>query len=190
MTFGYCAIWSWILWLKDPHMSPFLQAWWLWPGTRFLFADIHLVMGSHSCFYSCSSLRLNLVRVYCLSLRLLYCARLLTASWYVRNCSSIWQCSYWRLFSVCGQLETICQWGWWTLFYAKELYIYIYIYIYPFTKTLLFQKYISYICITVEKRLKQGGHTSSVIPLWPLPSVFYICVFSDVDKKDTSAEKA
>ena len=67
-----------------------------------------------------------------------------------------------------------------------------YIYIYPFTKTLLFQKYISYICITVEKRLKQGGHISSVIPLWPLLSVFYIYVFSDVDvdKKDTSAEKA
>ena len=63
-------------------------------------------------------------------------------------------------------------------------------YIHPFTKTLLFQKYISYICITVEKRLKQGGHISSVIPLWPLPSVFYIYVFSDVDKKDASAEKA
>ena len=70
------------------------------------------------------------------------------------------------------------------------IYIYIYIYIHPFTKTLLFQKYISYICTTVEKRLKQGGHISSVIPLWPLPSVFYINVFSDVDKKDTSAEKA
>ena len=69
------------------------------------------------------------------------------------------------------------------------IYIYIYIYIHPFTKTLLFQKYISHICITVEKRLKQGGHISSVIPLWPLPSVFYIYVFSDVDKKDTSAEK-
>ena len=75
------------------------------------------------------------------------------------------------------------------------IYIYIYIYIYkyiytPVYKTLLFQKDISYICITVEKRLKQGGHISSVIPLWPLPSVFYIYVFSDVDKKDTSAEKA
>ena len=68
------------------------------------------------------------------------------------------------------------------------IYIYIYIYIHPFTKTLLFIS--SYICITVEKRLKQGGHISSVITLWPLPSVFYICVFSDVDKKDTSAEKA
>ena len=69
------------------------------------------------------------------------------------------------------------------------IYIYIHIYIHPFTKTLLFQKCISHICITVEKRLKQGGHISSVIPLWPLPSVFYIYVFSDVDKKDTSAEK-
>ena len=39
------------------------------------------------------------------------------------------------------------------------------------------QKCISYICITVEKRLKQGGHISSVIPLWPLLSVFYICLF-------------
>ena len=38
-------------------------------------------------------------------------------------------------------------------------YIYIYIYIHPFTKTLLFQKYISHICINAEKRLKQGGHT-------------------------------
>ena len=70
------------------------------------------------------------------------------------------------------------------------IYIPCYVYIYPLTKTLLFQKYISYICITVEKRLKQGGHISSVIPLWPLPSGFYIYVFSDVDKKDTSAEKA
>ena len=57
------------------------------------------------------------------------------------------------------------------------------IYIHRSTKTLLFQKYISYICITVEKRLNQGGHISSVIPLWPLLSVFYIYVFSDVDKK-------
>ena len=48
----------------------------------------------------------------------------------------------------------------------------IYIHTHSFTKTLLFQKYISYICITVEKRLKQGGHISSVIPLWPLSSVF------------------
>ena len=70
------------------------------------------------------------------------------------------------------------------------IYIYIYIKTHPFTKTLLFQKYISYVCITVKKRLKQGGHISSVIPLWPLPSVFYIYVFSDVDKKDTIAEKA
>ena len=73
-------------------------------------------------------------------------------------------------------------------FPPQYVYIYIYIYIYPFT--LLFQKYISYICITVKKRLKQGGHISSVISLWPLPSVFYIYVFSDVDKKDTSTEKA
>ena len=57
------------------------------------------------------------------------------------------------------------------------------IYIHSFTKTLLFQKYISCICLTVEKRLKQGRHISSVIPLWPLLSVFYIYVFSDVDKK-------
>ena len=64
------------------------------------------------------------------------------------------------------------------------------IYIHPFTKTLLFQKYTSYICIAVEKTLKQGGHISSVILLWPLPSVFYIYVFSVVDKNDTSAEKA
>ena len=69
------------------------------------------------------------------------------------------------------------------------IYIYIYIYIHPFTKTLLFQKYTSYICIAVEKTLKQGGHISSVVLLWPLPSVFYIYVFSDVDYKDTSAEK-
>ena len=73
---------------------------------------------------------------------------------------------------------------------AQQLiYIYIYIYIHLFTKTLLFQKYISYICITVEKILKQGGHISSVIPLRPLVSVFYIYVFSDVDKKDTSEER-
>jgi len=45
-------------------------------------------------------------------------------------------------------------------------------------------------CITVEKRLKEGGHISSVIPSRPLLSVFYMYVFSDVDKKDTSAEKA
>ena len=63
-------------------------------------------------------------------------------------------------------------------------------YIHPFTKTLLFQKYISYICVTVEKTLKQGGLTSSVIPLWPLLSVSYIHVFSDVGEKDTSTEKA
>ena len=48
---------------------------------------------------------------------------------------------------------------------------------------MLFHKYISYICNTVEKRLKQGGPISSVIPLWPLLSVFYIYVLSDVDKK-------
>ena len=64
------------------------------------------------------------------------------------------------------------------------IYINMYIYTPPFTKTLQFQKYTSYTCITVEKRLKQGGQISSVIPLWPLPSVFYIYVFSDVDKKD------
>ena len=39
------------------------------------------------------------------------------------------------------------------------IYIYIYIHIHPFTKTLLFQKYISHICMNAEKRLKQGGHT-------------------------------
>ena len=66
----------------------------------------------------------------------------------------------------------------------------MYVCIYMFTKTLLFQKYISYISVRVEKRLKQGALISSVIPLWPLPSVFYIYIFSDVDKKDTSAEKA
>ena len=54
---------------------------------------------------------------------------------------------------------------------------------------MLFQIYISYIRITVEKRLKQGGHIS-LIPLWPLLSVFYIYIISDVDKKHTSAEKA
>ena len=81
-------------------------------------------------------------------------------------------------------------------FAAPRSNIYIYIYIHLFTKTLPFQKYISYICITVEKRLKQGGHNpyyghiSPVIPLWPLLSVFYINVFSDLDEKDTSAEKA
>ena len=73
---------------------------------------------------------------------------------------------------------------------AVFIYIYTYTHIHPFTKTLLFQKYISYICITVKKRLKQGEHISSVIPLWPLLSVFYTYVCSDVDKKDTSAEKA
>ena len=31
-------------------------------------------MSSHSCFYSCKSLRFDLVRVDCLSLRLFYCA--------------------------------------------------------------------------------------------------------------------
>ena len=78
----------------------------------------------------------------------------------------------------------------------KKTYIHIYIYIFnhvyihPFTKTLLFQKYTSYIRIAVEKTLKQGGHISSVVLLWPLPSVFYVYVFSVVDKKDTSAEKA
>ena len=39
------------------------------------------------------------------------------------------------------------------------IYIYIYIYIHLFTKTLLFQKYISYISINTEERLKQGGQT-------------------------------
>ena len=62
-----------------------------------------------------------------------------------------------------------------------DIYIFNHVYIHPFTKTLLFQKYTSYICIAVEKTLKQGGHISSVIPLWPLLSVFYIYVFSDVD---------
>ena len=85
-------------------------------------------------------------------------------------------------FQENGQAPTLAQGGY--------LYIYIYIYIHPFTKTLLFQKYIPHICITVEKRLKQGGHITSVIPLWPSLSVFYMYVFSDVDKKDTSAEKA
>jgi len=33
------------------------------------------------------------------------------------------------------------------------------IYIHPFTKTLLFQKYISYVCMNAEKRLKHDGHT-------------------------------
>ena len=33
------------------------------------------------------------------------------------------------------------------------------IYIHPFTKTLLLQKYISYICMKAKKRLKQDGHT-------------------------------
>ena len=41
----------------------------------------------------------------------------------------------------------------------KNGYIYVYIYIHPFTKTLLFQKYISYICMNAEKRHKQDGHT-------------------------------
>ena len=45
------------------------------------------------------------------------------------------------------------------LSYFINIYIYIYIYIYPFTKTLVFQKYISYIFINTEERLKQGGHT-------------------------------
>ena len=35
----------------------------------------------------------------------------------------------------------------------ENIYIYIYIYIHLFTKALLFQKYTSDICITVEKRL-------------------------------------
>ena len=48
--------------------------------TQFLFADIHLLRGSHSCFYSCTSLRFDLVWVDWLSLRWLYCARLVFAS--------------------------------------------------------------------------------------------------------------
>ena len=73
-----------------------------------------------------------------------------------------------------------------------KLYInkYIYIYIHPFTKTLLFQKDISYICRTVEKRLKPGGHIISYTIVAITLPVFYIYVLSDVDKKDTSAEKA
>ena len=45
--------------------------------------------------------------------------------------------------------------------------------------------------ITVEKRLKQGGYISSVIPLWPLQyfQFFYIHVFSDVDKKRYKCRK-
>ena len=38
--------------------------------------------------------------------------------------------------------------------FSRQMKAIVYIYIHPFTKTLLFQKYISYICITVEKRLK------------------------------------
>ena len=64
----------------------------------------------------------------------------------------------------------------------------MYIYIPVYKNIAISEIYIIY--ITVEKRLKQGGHISSVIPLWPLLSVFYIHVFSEVDKKDISAEKA
>ena len=42
---------------------------------------------------------------------------------------------------------------------ASSFSLSIYIYMHPFTKTLLLQKYISYICMNAEKRLKQDGHT-------------------------------
>ena len=73
----------------------------------------------------------------------------------------------------------------------KYIYIYIYIYTHPFTKTLLFQKYISYICMNAEKRLKQGGHTLHHFRGVAITSIFSICinVFSGADKKDTGAEK-
>ena len=66
----------------------------------------------------------------------------------------------------------------------------MYIYIPVYKNIAISEIYIIYICLTVEKRLKQGGHIPSVILLWPLLSVFCIYVFSDVDKNDTSAEKA